>query len=122
MVVFSMFFGRLTNIPSEGVPYPIFNYAGLLPCNYLSQALMMSSKSLVGSSNLITKVYFPRLLVPIASALFGMFNFAISFRMLFVIMIFYAVRPDLSYSITPPEWPAAGALYPAGAAFWANIS
>lgn len=102
MVVFSLFFGRLANIPSEGVPYPIFNYAGLQPWNYFSQALMLSSNSLVGSSNLITKVYFPRLIVPIANALSGMVDFAISFLMLFVIMIFYAVHPDSSYSITPP--------------------
>jgi len=64
MVVFTLFFGKLAKIPSEGVPYPIFSYAGLLPWTFFSQAMNQSSDSLVGNANLITKVYFPRLIVP----------------------------------------------------------
>src|SRR5437868_11320073 len=71
MLVFSLFFGQLAKVPSDGVPYPIFSYAALLPWGYFSQALGQASNSLVGSANLVTKVYFPRLIVPMSSVLSG---------------------------------------------------
>src|SRR6201997_2531004 len=71
MVVFSVFFGRLAKIPSDGVPYPVFAYAALLPWQLFAFALTESSNSLVGSQNLITKVYFPRLIIPLSSVLAG---------------------------------------------------
>jgi lipopolysaccharide transport system permease protein len=72
MVVFSIFFGQLANVPSDGYPYPIFNYTGLLPWGLFSTALTRASMSLVQSRNMITKVYFPRLIVPLASILAGL--------------------------------------------------
>ena len=101
MVVFSLFFGRLANMPSDGIPYPIFNYAALLPWNYFSSALLASSNSLVGSSNLITKVYFPRLIVPISSALSGLVDFAIAFTVLIGMMIYYNTQPQLGFKMQP---------------------
>ncbi len=99
MVVFSLFFGRLANMPSEGIPYPIFNYAALLPWNYFAGALLNSSNSLVTSSNLITKVYFPRLIVPISSALSGIVDFAIAFVVLLGMMIYYNSDPASGFQL-----------------------
>jgi len=91
MVVFSLFFGRLAKIPSDGVPYPIFSYAALLPWQYFSQAMSSSSNSLVGSSNLLTKVYFPRLVIPLASVITPAIDFAIAFVVLLGMMAFYGI-------------------------------
>ena len=79
MLVFTLFFGRLAKIPSNGVPYPLFSYAALLPWTFFANAVTNSGNSLVGSSNLITKVYFPRLMVPAAAVAAGLVDFAISF-------------------------------------------
>ena len=91
MVVFTMLFGRLAHVPSEGEPYAIFSYAGLLPWNFFTTALTNSSNSLVSSTNLITKVYFPRLLVPTASVGAALVDIAIASMMLFAIMPIYGV-------------------------------
>lgn len=93
MVVFSIFFGQLAGVPSDGVPYPLFSFAALLPWTFFSNALTQSSNSLVGSANLITKVYFPRLVVPIASVLSGIVDFVIAFAVLLVMMVIYHVTP-----------------------------
>ena len=82
MVIFSIFFGKLVKISSEGIPYPIFTYSALLPWSYFAQSLNACSNSLVGNSHLITKVYFPRLIIPISSVLSGLVDFAISFSIL----------------------------------------
>src|SRR5437868_10082876 len=79
MLVFSIFFGRLAKMPSDGIPYPVFVYTALLPWQLFSYALTESANSLVGSQHLIKKVYFPRLVVPISSVLSGLVDFAISF-------------------------------------------
>ena len=78
MVVFSLFFGRLAGVKSDGIPYPIFAYAALVPWTFFANGLTESSNSLVGSSNLIKKVYFPRLAVPVAAVLAGLVDFAIA--------------------------------------------
>src|SRR5687767_10389004 len=91
MVVFSLFFGRLAKIPSDGVPYPIFSFAALVPWTFFATSLTNSSNSLVGSSNLIKKVYFPRLAIPIATVLSGLVDFAIAFMMLIGMMLWYGV-------------------------------
>jgi len=91
MVVFSIFFGRLAKIPSEGVPYPIFSYAAMLPWQYFATATANSSNSLVGSSNLLTKVYFPRLVIPLASVLPAMIDFAIAFVVLLGMIAYYGI-------------------------------
>ncbi len=91
LVVFSVIFGGLAKIDSEGFPYPIFVYAGLLPWQFFSESLSRSSFSVVGSANLITKVYFPRLIVPLSSAGACLVDFAISFVILFGLMLYYGV-------------------------------
>src|SRR5437667_12265477 len=82
MVVFSLFFGRLAKIPSDGIPYPIFTFCALLPWQLFAHALTESSNSLVANERLITKVYFPRLVVPISAVLGGLVDFAIAFVIL----------------------------------------
>lgn len=96
MVVFSLFFGRLAKVPSDGIPYPIFSFAALVPWTFFANGLTQSSNSLVGSANLITKVYFPRLTIPIASVLSGIVDFALAFAMLLVMMLCYGLRPTLN--------------------------
>jgi lipopolysaccharide transport system permease protein len=95
LIVFSVIFGRLAKIDSEGFPYPVFLYAGLLPWQFFSEALSQSSGSVVGSSGLITKVYFPRLIVPIASVGGCLVDFAISFLVVLGLMFYYHVSPTL---------------------------
>jgi lipopolysaccharide transport system permease protein len=93
MVVFSVFFGRLAKLPSDGIPYPVFAFAALLPWQLFAFSLSESSNSLVGSQNLITKVYFPRLVIPMASVLAGIVDFAIAFVVLLGLMLYYGIRP-----------------------------
>jgi lipopolysaccharide transport system permease protein len=94
MVVFSLFFGRLAKIPSDGIPYPVFSYAALVPWTFFAQGLTQASNSLVLSGNLIKKVYFPRLLVPSATVLAGLVDFVLAFAMLLVIMLYYGLAPS----------------------------
>lgn len=89
MVVFSVFFGRLAGLPSDGLPYPLFSYAGLLPWQLFAFALTESSNSLVNNQRLIAKVYFPRLVVPLSAALPGVIDFLIAFVVLLGMMLFY---------------------------------
>jgi len=96
MVVFSLFFGRLAKIPSEGIPYPIFSYAALVPWTFFANGLGQSANSLVGSANLITKVYFPRLTIPISAVLSGIVDFALAFIVLLGMMLFYGIVPTLN--------------------------
>ncbi len=94
MIVFSVLFGKLTRVPSDGIPYPIFVYAGLLPWNYFSSALSSSGNSLVASSNLITKVYFPRLIIPASASLSALLDFFIASIILIGMMFFYHFTPN----------------------------
>src|SRR3989475_4394485 len=91
MLIFSLFFGRLGKIPSDGIPYPIFAFAALVPWGFFANGLSQSSNSLVGSSHLITKVYFPRLIVPLGSVLSGIVDFLVAFAMLLVMMLYYGL-------------------------------
>ncbi len=93
MVVFSIFFGKLAGIPSDGVPYPIFAFTALLPWQLFAYALTHSSNSLVDSANVLTKVYFPRLILPLASVLAGLVDFVIAFGVLIAMMLYYDVVP-----------------------------
>ena len=93
MVIFSLFFGKLAKIPSDGIPYPIFSFAALVPWTFFANGLSQSSNSLVGSANLIKKVYFPRLVVPISSVVSGVVDFAIAFVVLLGMMLFYRIVP-----------------------------
>jgi lipopolysaccharide transport system permease protein len=96
MLVFSLFFGRLAHIPSEGLPYPIFYYSALLPWMYFAGALQHSTNSIVENQRLITKVYFPRLALPLSSVFSGLVDFAISFLMFVAMMIYYGIHPSAS--------------------------
>ncbi|MBK8023628.1 MAG: ABC transporter permease [Chloroflexi bacterium] len=93
MVVFSLFFGNLAQIPSDGVPYPIFSYTALVPWTFFATGLSSSSNSLVGSANLIKKVYFPRLTIPIATVFSGALDFLIAFVVLILLMLFFGIVP-----------------------------
>lgn len=93
MVVFSVFFGKLAKMPSDGVPYPLFCFTALVPWILFSNGLTQSSNSLVGSAHLITKVYFPRLVIPISSVFSGTLDFLISFVVLLGLMAFYGIFP-----------------------------
>jgi len=93
MIVFSVFFGRLARVPSDGVPYPVFTFCALLPWQVFANALTASSNSLVSNQNLITKVYFPRLVVPISAVLGGLVDFAIAFVILIGMLVFYGIVP-----------------------------
>lgn len=88
-IIFTLFFGRLAGIPSDGIPYLLFAYAGLLPWTFFSNALTNSGNSLVGSANLITKVYFPRMIIPGAAVAAGLVDLAIAFLILIALMIYY---------------------------------
>jgi lipopolysaccharide transport system permease protein len=101
MVVFTVFFGRLAKIPSDGVPYPIWSYAALLPWMYFAQAMNQAANSLVGSANLITKVYFPRLVVPMSAVLSGLLDFAIAFLVLVGMMLYYGFVPTAATLLLP---------------------
>ncbi len=96
MIVFSLFFGRLAGIPSDGVPYPIFSFAALVPWTFFANGLNQSSNSLVGSADLIKKVYFPRLAVPVATILAGVVDFALAFIVLLGMMLYYGVIPTIN--------------------------
>jgi lipopolysaccharide transport system permease protein len=91
MLVFSLFFGKLAKVPSDGIPYPIFTYTALLPWIFFANGLAQSSNSLVGNSNLITKVYFPRLMIPISAVLSGAFDFALGFFVLIAMIFYYGI-------------------------------
>ena len=96
MIVFSLFFGRLGKIPSDGIPYPIFCYAALVPWTFFSQGLSQASNSLVGSGNLIKKVYFPRLSLPISAVTCGLIDFALAFIVLLGMMLYYGILPTVN--------------------------
>ncbi|MCC6346908.1 MAG: ABC transporter permease [Nitrospirales bacterium] len=93
MVVFSVIFGAVVKIPSDGIPYPIFSYAALVPWTFFAGGLGRAAHSLVGNSNLIRKVYFPRLAIPIAAVLSGVVDFVLAFVMLICLMLFYGIVP-----------------------------
>src|SRR5882672_4607305 len=96
MLVFSLFFGRLGKVPSDGIPYPIFAFAALVPWTFFANGLGQSSNSLVGNANLITKIYFPRLIVPLASVFSGIVDFLLAFVVLLGMMLYYGLVPTLN--------------------------
>ena len=101
MVVFSFLFGTLLNVPSGDVPYPIFAYAALLPWNYFASSLGRSSTSVVNSAHLITKIYFPRLIIPISGVLSSLVDFAIAFLVLIGLMIYFGIAPTATVLVLP---------------------
>jgi lipopolysaccharide transport system permease protein len=101
MVVFSLFFGNLAKVPSDGIPYPIFSYAALVPWTFFAYGLQQSSNSLVVSANLIKKIYFPRLVIPISSVLSGVVDFVLAFLVLLIMMLVYGIFPTVNVILLP---------------------
>jgi lipopolysaccharide transport system permease protein len=101
MIVFTVVFGRLARLPSDGLPYPIFTLAALLPWQLFSSAVTGSANSLVGSGSLITKVYFPRLIVPLSAVLATLVDFAVSFVVLIALMAYYHIAPTAAVIYLP---------------------
>src|SRR5581483_788051 len=101
MLIFTLFFGRLARMPSDGIPYPIFAYCALVPWTYFSGVLGLAGNSLVGNASLITKVYFPRVLLPAAAAVAGLLDFVMSASLLAVMMVYYHVRPSWALVFSP---------------------
>lgn len=101
MIVFSVFFGRLAKVPSDGIPYPIFAYCALLPWQLFANALTESGNSLVANQRLVTKIYFPRLAIPIAAVLAGLVDFVIAFVVLLGMMFYYGIVPTVAVLTLP---------------------
>jgi lipopolysaccharide transport system permease protein len=101
MVVFSIFFGELAGVPSDGVPYPIFAFTALLPWELFANALSVASRSMVQNRHMITKVYFPRIILPLASVLAGLVDFMIAFVILVGMMLFYGISPTSAIWMLP---------------------
>src|SRR5262249_52870115 len=93
VAIFSIFFGRLAHLESDGAPYPVFAFAGLLPWNFFQGGLNQAANSLVGNSNLLTKVYFPRMMLPLANIVCGLVDFAFAFIVMLGLMICYGIMP-----------------------------
>ncbi|MGH9772065.1 MAG: ABC transporter permease, partial [Candidatus Acidiferrales bacterium] len=117
MLVFSLFFGRLAKVPSDGIPYPLFSFAALVPWNFFATSLTQSSNSVVGSANLITKVYFPRLAIPLASVLAGLVDFAIAGAVLLGLMAYYKRVPTI-HILWLPCFVLLALLTAVGVGFW----
>ena len=101
MVVFTIVFGNLAKVPSDGIPYPLFSYVALVPWTYFSAAMGKSSLSLVNSVGIFTKVYFPRIIIPLTSVIAGLIDFLIAFSIIIILMIWYKVPPSLNILIIP---------------------
>lgn len=99
MVVFTIFFGKLAQVPTGGIPYPIFSYVGLLPWGLFTKAISDAGRSLITNRTMITKVYFPRLAIPLASSLSGLVDFSIAFLVLLGMMVYYNFSPNSDYHI-----------------------
>jgi len=117
MVIFTIFFGRLAGVGSSGIPYPLFALAGLVPWTFFANALTASGNSLVGSANLITKVYFPRLIVPAAAMLAGLVDLLLSFLLLSLLMLYYRVSLT-AHILLLPVLVLLTALFALGVGTW----
>jgi len=101
MIVFTIIFGNFAKIPSENIPYPIFSYSGLVLWTYFSSSLSQAGNSLVGNTNLVTKVYFPRLFIPTSSCLAGLLNYAVAMSIIVLMMVYYKFVPNIKIIIVP---------------------
>jgi lipopolysaccharide transport system permease protein len=117
MVVFSIFFGSLAKVPSDGLPYPIFAFCALLPWQLFANSLTESANSLVVNENLISKVYFPRLVIPLAPVLAGLVDFSIAFLVLLGMMAYYAIVPGAAI-FTLPLFLLLAVATAVGASLW----
>lgn len=117
MIVFSLFFGKLAKVPSDNIPYPIFSYSALVIWTYFANSLSMSANSLVGNTDLISKVYFPRLIVANSPIFAGLIDFVISFTILIIMMFFYRITPT-PYVIIFPFLTVLTMMIASGVGMW----
>jgi lipopolysaccharide transport system permease protein len=117
MIIFTIFFGRLAGVDTGGIPYPIFALAGLVPWTFFSNTITASGNSLVGSAHLITKVYFPRLIVPAAAMMAGLVDFVLAFLLLIALMVYYRV-PVTAQIVFLPVLVLMTALFGLGVGTW----
>lgn len=117
MVVFSIFFGELAKVPSDGIPYPIFTFTALLPWELFVSALSQASRSLVQNTHMVTKIYFPRLILPISSILAGLVDFLVAFLVLIGMMIYYKITPTVNVW-TLPLFLLLALITALGVGFW----
>jgi len=101
MIVFSVVFGNLAKVPSDGIPYPIFSYSALVPWTYFSTAMTRSTQSLVTGANIFTKVYFPRMIIPLTPVIAGLVDFAIALSVVGVLMVYYSIVPTINILYLP---------------------
>lgn len=101
MVVFTLFFGKLAKIPSDGIPYPIFNYTAMIAWTYFATTVSQSGNSIVGSGSLITKVYFPRIIIPFTPVMAGLLDFFIAFMVLLGMMFYFHIYPTIMVLMLP---------------------
>jgi lipopolysaccharide transport system permease protein len=101
MVIFTIIFGRLVKLPTDGSPYPVFVYAGLLPWTFFSNAVSTASNSLVNSANVITKVYFPRVIIPLAAVGAGLVDFTVAFGLLIILLVWYHIPLTPWFALVP---------------------
>ena len=118
MLVFTFLFGRVAKVPSDGIPYPIFSYTALLPWGLFVTALNQASRSLTANHNMVTKVYFPRLVLPLASVLAGLVDFAIALLVLIAMMIYYRIFPTLTALWAVPAFLLLAIVTALGVALW----
>src|SRR5450631_1487549 len=117
MLIFSLFFGKLAKIPSQGLPYPIFYYSALLPWMYFATAMQSATNIVVENQRVITKIYFPRVVLPISSVMSGLLDFAISFGVLLLLMAYYRIVPTASV-IWLPAFLLLAVLTALGVGLW----
>jgi lipopolysaccharide transport system permease protein len=120
MILFTIFFGRLAKIPSDGFPYPVFCFCALLPWQLFAKALSESGNSLVANQNLIKKVYFPRLIIPLAAVLGGLVDFGISFVVLLGMMVYYGIFPPIAV-LTLPLFLLLAIMTALAAGLWLSV-
>jgi lipopolysaccharide transport system permease protein len=118
MIVFTMIFGNFANIPSDGIPYPIFSLSALVPWTYFSTAVSTSSNSLISNPALVTKIYFPRLVIPFAPVLAGLVDFAIAFVILILMMLAFGIVPSVAAVGVVPVAMLAALMTVAGVGCW----
>jgi len=117
MLIFTFVFGDIAGMPSDGVPYPIFSYTGLILWTYFSASLSGASMSLVSNANLLSKIYFPRILLPLSSVVVGLLDYAIASVILVGLMIYYGIMPSFLILLSPIPLVLAGVLS-SGLGFW----
>jgi len=118
MIVFNFIFGNVAKVPTDNIPYPIFSYTALLPWGLFTTALNQASRSLTANQNMVTKIYFPRLVLPISSVLAGLVDFAIAFVILIGLMIYYSVSPAWNVLWTLPFFLLLSIITALGVALW----